>query len=434
MPMGLKGAPATFQRIMNDFKKHLRARVFIYIDDLIVTSETPKEHLQDIDEVLSQIEAIGFILSKDGIQPSPEKVKAIRRYPTPTNVSEVRAFLGMCSFFRRFIYNFAFIAAPLYNLLKKNAKFEWTKECADAMSELQDHLVSPPILAAPRLGEPFVIETSGSSKAVAAVLRQDQNGEMRCIAYASRALNQHESRYPPIELEALALVFAVQKFRPYIDGAKCTVITDHAPLKALLHRKDLMGRLAKYQIILQEYDIQIVYRPGKHNLLCDALSRNPPIYGISTGEEEEEYHFSSTEARKEQDECPWISLYKTALQEGSDEPELSEYIIINDMLYKIPTKITELPHVVQIQERRQLDFFLLLLKLTGTTNRYGYHHIKRLFWITISNRNGRCNRVVILLSTVVESRYFVADAHGLIRHGETTPSLEATIWTKAPID
>ncbi|CAJ0603560.1 unnamed protein product [Cylicocyclus nassatus] len=295
MPMGLKGAPATFQRIMNDFKKHLRARVFIYIDDLIVTSETPEEHLQDIDEVLSQIEAI---------------------------------------------------AAPLYNLLKKNAKFEWTKECADAMSELQDHLVSPPILAAPRLGEPFVIETDSSSKAVAAVLRQDQNGEMRCIAYASRALNQHESRYPPIELEALGLVFAVQKFRPYIDGAKCTVITDHAPLKALLHRKDLMGRLAKYQIILQEYDIQIVYRPGKHNLLCDALSRNPPIYGISTGEEEEEYHFSSTEARKEQDECPWISLYKTALQEGSDEPELSEYIIINDMLYKIPTKITELPQLV----------------------------------------------------------------------------------------
>lgn len=180
-----------------------------------------------------EIKFLGFILSKDGIRPNPEKTRAIDAFPTPRTTTDVKAFIGMCSFFRRFIHQFASIAAPITALTKKDTPFEWTKECEDAMNTLKKALTSAPILSAPRLGRPFIIETDSSGKGTAAVMKQEQEGQERIIAYASRTLTKHESRYPAIELEALGLVFAVGKFRPYIDGARTTIITDHAPLKAL---------------------------------------------------------------------------------------------------------------------------------------------------------------------------------------------------------
>ncbi|KHJ86189.1 integrase core domain protein [Oesophagostomum dentatum] len=376
MPMGLKGAPATFQRIMDNFKKYLRAKVFIYIDDLIITSETPEDHLDDIDEVLTKIEQIGmklkaskcefarekikflgFILSKDGIQPDPEKTLAIDKYPTPTNVTEIKAFLGMCSFFRRFVHNFALITSPLTALTKKDIPFIWTKECENAMIHLKEALTKAPILVAPMLGAPFIIETDSSAKAVAGVLRQEQDHDLRIIAYASRTLNIHESRYPAIELEALGVVFAVQKFRPYIDGAKCTVVTDHAPLKALLHRKDLTGRLAKYQIILQEFDITIIYRTGKANILCDTLSRHPPLINATTADDNDSnittpYIFDISRINREQNECSWITSYKQALVNNELLPEINDYVVLNDILYKLPLHVYQDPQVVLPENSR----------------------------------------------------------------------------------
>ncbi|KIH63672.1 hypothetical protein ANCDUO_06024 [Ancylostoma duodenale] len=351
---------------MDDFKKYIRARVFIYIDDLIIPSETAEEHLMDIDEVLTKIAIIGmklkaskcefakkeitflgFVLSKDGIRPNPEKTEAIDRYPTPKNVTDVKAFLGMCSFFRRFIHRFAAIAASLTALTKKDTPFKWTPECEEAMATLKKALTTSPILAAPRLGKPFIIETDSLAKGVAGVLKQEQDHTVRIIAYTNRTLNKYESRYPAIELEALGLVFAVQKFRPYIVGAKCTVITDHAPLKALLHRKDLTGRLARYQIILQEFDITIVYRPGKKNVVCDTLSRHLPdaknvvnsIIKFPQGDD------LFDKIMEEQNQCPWIIKYKESLRKDQDLPELSEYILINDILYKLPTRLYHDPQL-----------------------------------------------------------------------------------------
>ncbi|KHJ89073.1 integrase core domain protein, partial [Oesophagostomum dentatum] len=379
MPMGLKGAPATFQRIMDDFKKHIRARVFIYIDDLIITSETPEDHLDDIDEVLTKIEQIGmklkaskcefarekikflgFILSKQGIQPDPEKTLAIDKYPTPTNITEIKAFLGMCSFFRRFVHNFALIASPLTALTKKDVPFVWTKECDKAMSHLKEALTNAPILVAPKLGAPFIIETDSSGKAVAGVLRQQQGDDLKIIAYASRTLNIHESRYPAIELEALGVVFAVQKFRPYIDGAKCTVITDHAPLKALLHRNDLTGRLAKYQIILQEFDITIIYRAGKSNILCDTLSRHPPHINFTTTNDDNStrntpHLLNINRIKDEQNKCSWITSYKEAIENGEPLQELNEYIVVNDILYKLPLDIHQDPQIVLPENSKVKD-------------------------------------------------------------------------------
>ncbi|KHJ88923.1 hypothetical protein OESDEN_11272 [Oesophagostomum dentatum] len=204
MPMRLKGAPAIFQRIVDDFKKYIRARVFIYIDDLIIASESREEHLQDIDEVLGKVEMIGmklkaskcefakeeitflgFLLSKDGIRPNPEKTKASDQDPIPTNATEVKSFLGMRSFFRRFIHNFASIASSLIALTKKDAAFTWIPECTEAMKQLKTAFTSAPVLAAPRLGKPFLIETDSSGKGVAGVLKQEQEDDIRIIAYAS---------------------------------------------------------------------------------------------------------------------------------------------------------------------------------------------------------------------------------------------------------
>uniref|UniRef100_A0A8R1HSY5 RNA-directed DNA polymerase n=1 Tax=Caenorhabditis japonica TaxID=281687 RepID=A0A8R1HSY5_CAEJA len=278
--------------------KDVQARIFVYIDDLIITSRSAAEHLQDIDEVLGRIEDIGmklkaekskfamkeirflgFLVSKDGIRADPEKTKAVAEFPRPKTVKDVRAFLGMASFYRRFVENFSKIAIPLCELTKKDVAFNWTMEREKAFQQLKDALISDQVLAAPKLGKPFVIEVDSSGLGVGAVLSQYQDKEekdLKVIAYASRTYNIHERNYVAIELEALGLVFAVHNFRPYIDGARTTVITDHSPLKALLHRKDLTGRLARFQIAIQGYDIHIVYRPGKQNTVCDTLSRYHP--------------------------------------------------------------------------------------------------------------------------------------------------------------
>ncbi|CAJ0599415.1 unnamed protein product [Cylicocyclus nassatus] len=302
----------------------------------LLTSPTSDDHFDPIT-------IRRFVLSKDGIKPNPEKTKAIDDYPTPKNPTEIKAFLGMCSFFRRFVHNFAAIAAPLTGLTKKDTPFIWTIECENAMKRLKEALTTAPILVAPRLGLPFVIETDSSGKAVAGVLKQEQDNDLKVIAYASRTLNVHESRYPAIELEALGVVFAVQKFRPYIDGAKCTVITDHAPLKALLHRKDLTGRLAKYQIILQEFDITIMYRPGKANVVCDTLSRHPPQVNAVPTESNNNIDLSSPDImdkiREEQNKTPWIASYKQAIEQNEPNPYTRDYILLNEILYKLPEKM-----------------------------------------------------------------------------------------------
>uniref|UniRef100_A0A1I7XQE0 Reverse transcriptase domain-containing protein n=1 Tax=Heterorhabditis bacteriophora TaxID=37862 RepID=A0A1I7XQE0_HETBA len=214
MPMGLMGAPGTFQRIMNELAKGSRARVFIYTDDLVIKSDTADEHLQDVDEVLGKIEAIrmklkaskclfaqpevkflGFVLSEKGIRPNSDKTFAIDNYPTPKDLNEVRAFIGMTSFFWRFIPNYAQVAAPLTDLTKK-------KPCFFGVRSLKKHskkLKTAPILSPLQLGRPYVIETDASGLGVGAALKQGEGDQEKVIAYASRTLNKHESRCPAIE-------------------------------------------------------------------------------------------------------------------------------------------------------------------------------------------------------------------------------------------
>ncbi len=294
MPMGLCGAPTTFQRALNQIIQQLKACCFVYIDDLIVASESIPEHLSDLDELLTKVEAygmtlrgekchfassevkyLGILVSKEGSRPDPKKISSITELPTPNTVHAVRSFLGACSYFRRFIKNFAKIAHPLSQLLKKDQTFEWKEDQESAFQNLNEALTTAPLLIPPTIGKPYQVHTDASLKGIGGCLLQERNGHFQPIAYASRTLNKHERRYPIIELEALAIVFSLKAFYPYVAEAEIVVVTDHSPLRSLMTRPDLTGRLAKYQITIQGFNLQILYRPGKWNSLCDMLSRYP---------------------------------------------------------------------------------------------------------------------------------------------------------------
>ncbi|CAI4220936.1 unnamed protein product, partial [Auanema sp. JU1783] len=294
MPMGLCGAPHTFQNVVRHLQSYVRCKLFVYLDDLLLVSETAQEHLKDIEELLAAIERmnlkiklkkcsfackevkfLGFVVGRTGIKPDPNKIKAIKEYPRPLNRTGVRAFMGVVNYFRRFIKDAAQIATPLYDLTKKDQEWKWEQKEETAFQTLKDTLCEAPVLHPPIHGRPYTIESDGSLIAIGAVLLQSpEEGEPEHpIAFISRKLNKTERRYPAIEVEALALTFAVSEFRTYILGAPVKVITDHRPLTSLMTRKDLIGRLAKYQMVLQEYNLDIVYRPGRLNSVCDALSR-----------------------------------------------------------------------------------------------------------------------------------------------------------------
>uniref|UniRef100_A0A914E902 RNA-directed DNA polymerase n=1 Tax=Acrobeloides nanus TaxID=290746 RepID=A0A914E902_9BILA len=308
MPMGLCGAPATFQDAMDSLKRELTIRAFCYLDDVIIVSGNEDEHLHDIDLFLKvmikynmklrldkcefgkeEIRYLGMLISKDGIRPDPESIKKVLAIETPKTVKQLKSFLGFGSYYRRFIPNFAKIVYCLYELTKKDEDVQikkdemtitdkWKEEHQHAFEEVKRKITTAPVLAAPRYDRQFILETDASKEAVACCLIQkDDDGHEHPISYWSRSLNRHESRYPSVESEALAIVFGVEQARPYVEGRLDTIVrTDNEALTTLFKRRDLTGRLSKYQMILQSYSIQIVYRSGKTNLVADFLSRNPP--------------------------------------------------------------------------------------------------------------------------------------------------------------
>ncbi|KAH7697545.1 Gap-Pol polyprotein-like protein [Aphelenchoides avenae] len=296
MPFGLCSAPATFQRVMESMRRELTAAFFIYLDDVVLASLTETEHLHDIDQFLtviirhcmklrldkcafgrSEIKYLGFLISEKGMRPDPKSIEAVKAMKPPKTLTELRSFIGAVSYFRRFIPKFAEILQPLYALTKKEAFGEWKDEHQKAFETVVEKLVEAPVLAPPRLGHSFIIETDASATAVAAcLLQENRQGEVHPIAYASRLLNKHEARYPSVESEALGIVFALREFAPYIEGAgTSTIRTDNSALPALLKKRDLAGRLAKYQMTIQAFDVNIVHRSGKSNVFCDHLSRYP---------------------------------------------------------------------------------------------------------------------------------------------------------------
>ena len=298
MPFGLCNAPATFQRLMEGVLMGLaRDKCLIYLDDVLVMGRTFAEHLSNLREVFIRLSTaglrlkptkchlvrrevlfLGYLVSARGITADPGKVKAVTEFPIPTDLRSLRAFLGLTSYYRRFIPSFSAVAQPLYYLTRKNTPFLWTAECDVAFTCLKRALTEAPVLAYPKFGQPFLLETDASGVGLGAVLSQVQeDGTTRPIAYASRTLQKHERNYGISELEALGVVWAVRHFRHYVYGHRCTVYTDHGALKSLLNTPQPSGKLARWGLALQELDLDIQYRPGRTNTRADALSRYPVL-------------------------------------------------------------------------------------------------------------------------------------------------------------
>jgi hypothetical protein len=293
MPQGLHNAPATWQRFIDKvIGQDLQPNVFVYLDDIIIVSPTFERHMEVLEAVLTRLEKagltlsfdkcrwcmpelkyLGYIVSQDGLQVDPDKVADIVNYPRPRNARQMRRFTGMASWYRRFVKNFSMLMGPLFALTRKNVKWEWTDECEQAFVTMKSLLVSAPILACPDFSQEFLLLCDASQSGVACVLSQVQDGAERIIACASRTLSKAERKYFPTELECLAVLFGVEKFRPYIEGYHFTVVTDHASLQWLNNIKEPTGRLGRWGLKLQQYEFTIVHRKGAENVVPDALSR-----------------------------------------------------------------------------------------------------------------------------------------------------------------
>ena len=323
MPFGMCNAPATFQRLMEIvLAGMLWESCFAYIDDLLVCSKTFAEHLEHHKQVFARLRKanlrlkarkclflreeilyLGYVVTKQGIKPDPLKTDKIRNYPAPVSVTQVRQFLGLASYYRRFVQGFSGIASPLHLLLKRDAVFQWTTECQNAFNQLKDSLVNAPVLAYPQFqsSHPFILETDASAKGLGAVLAQQQeDGQVHPIAFTSRSLTASERNYGITELETLGLVWAAKMYRPYILGHSCVAFTDHAACMSLLNVAHPSSKLARWAMAIQELDMNIRHRSGKSNRVADALSRNPvPVADILQVEAKGESTPSSAECESD---------------------------------------------------------------------------------------------------------------------------------------
>lgn len=293
MPFGLKNAPSTFQRVMdNVLREHLGKHCLIYMDDIIIFSTSLQEHLTNLSQILKtlakfnlkvqldkseflckEVAFLGHIVTPEGVKPNPDKLVAINDWPIPTNETELRGFLGTLGYYRRFIKDYAKIVRPLFLPLKKNEKVTHTKEFIQTFEKCKTLLTSSSILQYPDFEKPFILTTDASSFAIGSVLSQGPIGKDRPVAFASRTLRNSEINYSVIEKELLAIVWACKYFRPYLFGRKFTLYTDHKPLEYIFNLKDPNSKLVRWRLSLEEFDYEIKYRPGKQNVVADGLSR-----------------------------------------------------------------------------------------------------------------------------------------------------------------
>ncbi|UYV75275.1 K02A2.6-like [Cordylochernes scorpioides] len=283
MPFGLCNAPATFERLIELVLKGLTWKTcLVYLDDIMVMGRTFEEHLRNLQEVFDRFRAnnltlnpkkcqlfqksvkfLGHIVSTEGIRTSEDKIFAIKNWPEPGDKHELRSFLGLCTYYRRFVEGYADIAVPLHRLTEARASFHWNEECEKAFRALKRSLCSNPILAYPQPGTNFILDTDASNLGIGGVLSQVQDEDERVIEFFSRVLTKAERNYCATRKELLAIVKAVEHFHKYLYGQNFLIRTDHAALTWLLRMKNPEGQVARWLEKLQQYHFQIKLRGGR---------------------------------------------------------------------------------------------------------------------------------------------------------------------------
>jgi hypothetical protein len=296
MPFGLANAPATFQRFVDQCLRDFIGKFCaVFFDDcLVYTQGTLDTHLEDVKTVLTtlhnngleasapkckfaykELRFVGHIVGKGTIKPDPEKVIAVTDFPQPQNVTQLKGFLGLANYYRRFIDGFASLASPLYELLRKGEEFVWSQARLISFQKLKEALTKAPCLYAPNHRLPFILQTDASGVGISGILSQEVEGETHPVGYVSRQLNKAERNYSPTEWECLAVVWAVGQFEPFLIDKPFTIVTDHSALQWLATKRMDNKRLTRWALALQEYSYTIQHRPGKANANADALSRAP---------------------------------------------------------------------------------------------------------------------------------------------------------------
>nr|BAH80065.1 putative retrotransposon protein [Oryza sativa Indica Group] len=286
---GLTNAPAFFMNLMNKvFMEYLDKFVVVFIDDILIYSKTKEEHeehlrlaLEKLREHqlyakfskcefwLSEVKFLGHVISSGGVAVDPSNVESVLSWKQPKTVSEIRSFLGLAGYYRRFIENFSKIARPMTRLLQKEVKYKWTESCEQSFQELKKRLVTAPVLILPDSRKGFQVYCDASRLGLGCVLMQ----EGKVVAYASRQLRPRENNYPTHDLELVAVVHALKIWRHYLFGNRTEVYTYHKSLKYIFTQLDLNMRQRRWLELIKDYDMEIHYHPGKANVVADALSR-----------------------------------------------------------------------------------------------------------------------------------------------------------------
>ena len=313
------------------------------MDDIILYSDTIDEHQKTLETVLerlhesgislkaskciiaaSKVDFLGYELSSKGIKPQQRLTDAIDNFSTPTNKKELKQFLGLSGFYRQFIPDYANIAHPLNKLTSDNVPFTWTSSCNEAFNTLKAKLRSEPVLAFPRIGEPFVVEVDSSDYAAGGVLSQNgKDNRIHPVSYMSIALNNSQQNWAPYTKEAYALLLALRKWHVYLAGTNFTIYSDHNPLSHLRQKKDPRGKLARWLAEMEEYDYNVKYIPGKNNVKADPFSRNKHAITDDTLSEFENkiYAFSDSNAFaqqliQDQNSDPTIAAAKHCIEQN----------------------------------------------------------------------------------------------------------------------
>jgi len=340
MQFGLTCAPSVFQRLMDLVLCGLTYETcLVYLDDIFVFSRDFDSHVERLREIFDRLKKanlklhikkcclfqrrvsfLGHVLTEHGIEVQSDKVEAVQSWPTPRNLTEVRSFVGLCSYYRRFIAGFANIAAPFHDLTRKNARFRWGSEQEEAFNQLKNRLTSAPILGMPRDEGTYYLDTDASDIGFGAVLSQEQDGHEVVLAYASRTLSKPESNYDVTRRELLAVVYGLKVYRQYLLGREFVIRTDHSALQSLRKTPEPIGQQARWQSFIEQFSFTITYRPGTRHGNADALSRRP-IVEEESDNDEREICAAVTAGRNTADNAPEIE------QEGQSSVQESTTVL-----------------------------------------------------------------------------------------------------------